>query len=1074
MCTRPLKIWAVCLVMASGLWLTGAPVSSSAGGRLEQQAVSVSVPLLLRDVQGAGGVDRNDDPVTSGVPLPQAAGITDPAALRILDPDGQAIPAQFTVLARWGGAPDDATKPIRWVLADFRASVAASAEVTYTLDNGDGGLADVLDPAPLAPPGITLPGEAASGRISESTNQSAGESRITLYAPRTTTAISLTETADLFLIDTGPARFRILKQGFNLFDQVWMDRDRDGQADDPLLEASDGPVISAGGNAYRAAWGPVDEAAVELMGPLHTIIRVRGRHANAAGQPLLAYTARLHFYAGQSSVRVFYGVWNDRPLVNDGSGQPEIKAFGSPNSIQFDDLTIGMTLDVTDDLTYILDDWSGALTGPAAEAVLYQDSSGGPQWNHPSIATETTFRGYAAQANGITLHGSCDESAAAANCRALGWAGLAATDGGLMVGIRHFWQNYPDRLRAGADGRVLVQPFPAEYAASYELRVGERKTHELLFYFHTGASAETVAGQMRRLTTPLRAWAPAAWYADSGALGDLVPYDPAAFAAYEGYNDAAIDYPAMNFDILHEGVGPSNWLYLPRPEQWGWRNFGDTVAEDEMSSNWPPLFHNGQYDHPYYFLTQGIRTLDAPPAADGLARWQHWWSLAEASARHQADIDTVHGYCTGIAADLMSDPLCLDATQGPPYGVGWAWGARLTNQWHSDPSTDIHRHALLDYWSGGIRGLTWYYYLTGEGEARDGWLEIAENARWRLENSPCDPDCGPGYSHNNPVDNDARGPAYALEIMADAYAATGDAAYLAQARDVISDSLPGKLFFGQPGFAGDFNKAPAGASLRIPFTALMVKSGGYYLETLAASGLSDPTAVTWLHDYGALLASAWEPGAADPLCITVGENGGCTMDSGDIDSLLFVDGLTAALQQGNPTPPERAAWEAIAAEAWRIGSEHPWGSYAPATFMSAKSQVLYGVSGQPFMRYALAQRSAAESALSALAVSSHGRDLSLTWPDEGLFTAYQVWRHSAPYFTAGSPPATLIADDQSLECTSNGGTVTCKDLAALGSPFINYFYVVRGHTTLGVWVESGEKGAFNFGLAPGTGLPGSR
>jgi hypothetical protein len=919
--------------------------------------LALNVPLRVRDDQGASGVDRVGDPVTSGVPLPLAADITDATTLRVLGLDGQPIPAQLAVLARWGAAPDDATRPIKWVLADFQADVTANGEVTYTLDAGGGGLAGVLNPAPLVPAGYQF--SVSSHQFSVFSHQ------FSVSSPQL--PISITETLTDFLIDTGPARFRIRKQGVNLFDQVWVDRDGDGEADDPLLLSSEGPTITVGTETYRAALGPVDEAAIELAGPLHTIIRVAGRHANAAAETLLAYTARLHFYAGQSSVRVFYGVWNDWPLVNDGLGQPDIKEFGSPNTVVFDDLTVGMRLDVTGAGEYLVDWWNGRLGDPSdlakpegpGEVILYQDSSGGSQWHHEAISAETTFRGYTAEADGVTLHGPCDESADPADCRAQGWLGIADTGSpipsGVAVGVRHFWQNYPKRLAASADGRLEVGLFPGQYAALFELRVGERKTHELLFYFHAGADVETVTAQMQRLQSPLRAWAPAAWYADSGALGPLEPFDATAFAAYEGYNDAAIIYPAINFAVLHEGVSPTWALYLPRAEQWGWRNFGDTTAEDEGSSDWPPIFHNGQYDHPYYFTVQALRTLDALPGPDDLPRWRHWWDLAEASARHQADVDIVHGYCTGLPADLMSEPLCLDATQGPPYGIGWAWGSRLTNQWHADPSPHIHRYGLLDYWSGGIRGLTWYYYLTGEAEARDGWLAMAENARWRLANSPCDPSCGPGYSDNDPVDGDARGPAYGLEIMADAYAATGDPVYRTWAADVLSDSHPSRLFFGQPGFTVDFNLAPSGSTLRVPFAAMLVKSGGYYASALASFGISDPALVSWLHEYGRLLASAWRLGTTRPLCATLGENGGCAMDEGEILSLLVADGLAAALEWGQPTEAERAAWEAVAGEAWQLGSEHPWGNYAPATFMTAKSQVLYGISGHWWMQYARAR-----------------------------------------------------------------------------------------------------------------------
>ena len=258
------------------------------------------------------------------------------------------------------------------------------------------------------------------------------------------------------------------------------------------------------------------------------MVRIRGRHANLSGEHLLAYTARLHFYAGAGAVRVFYGVWNDRPLVNNGLGQPDIIAFGSPNTIVFDDLSLNLTLAASAPLTYTLDQWQGPLN---TTATLYQDSSGGPQWNHPGLAGQTTFRGYTAAANGSTLHGPCSEGAVSADCRALGWAGLAAGNGGLTVGVHQFWQNYPKSLHVAQNGQVQAALFPSQAAMPFELRVGKRKTHEILFQFWGGEPAAPpsfVPGD----TSPLLAWAPARWYADSGALLHLEPFDPAHFGAY--------------------------------------------------------------------------------------------------------------------------------------------------------------------------------------------------------------------------------------------------------------------------------------------------------------------------------------------------------------------------------------------------------------------------------------------------------------------------------------------------------------------------------------------------------------
>jgi hypothetical protein len=98
-----------------------------------------SADLVQLNVTDSTGIVRVNEPVTSGIPLPRALNLTDTAGLRLVDGLGVAVPAQFTVTARWGGTPADTTKPIKWLLLDFQVShLAANANATYILqDSGE-------------------------------------------------------------------------------------------------------------------------------------------------------------------------------------------------------------------------------------------------------------------------------------------------------------------------------------------------------------------------------------------------------------------------------------------------------------------------------------------------------------------------------------------------------------------------------------------------------------------------------------------------------------------------------------------------------------------------------------------------------------------------------------------------------------------------------------------------------------------------------------------------------------------------------------------------------------------------
>jgi uncharacterized protein (TIGR03437 family) len=69
-------------------------------------------------------------PVTIGAPLPEAADLHDVGQLGVLDAKGAPVPAQMRVLARWRGAATDATKPIKWVLVDFKPASAGIHTLT--------------------------------------------------------------------------------------------------------------------------------------------------------------------------------------------------------------------------------------------------------------------------------------------------------------------------------------------------------------------------------------------------------------------------------------------------------------------------------------------------------------------------------------------------------------------------------------------------------------------------------------------------------------------------------------------------------------------------------------------------------------------------------------------------------------------------------------------------------------------------------------------------------------------------------------------------------------------------------
>lgn len=872
----------------------------------------LNIPLTIKNEVG---VEYQNPIVTSGIPFPQSAKIKKTKVLCVVDAQNNIQPAQFKTLSRWNGKPKNQHKAIQWVLVDFiAASVPVDAQQKYYVQNcGD----------------------------NHTPNQ----------------PITVERTAEQIDIITGPAHFVIDPQQFDLFHQVYMDVDGDGQADDALLNtttADGSTLLDPNGTTYTAQQGSIESVSFERTGPIHTILKVKGWHQDATGDKLLAYTARLHFYAGQSYVTVQYGVWNDG-LIYNVNGQPDIKEFGSPNTKLFSDLTLQTRLHDTTDLQFSVggttqDSWHDALTSKAS---LYQDSSGGPQWNHePDNNTVNTFRGFKVQGNDATLHDACNDQSESVDCRALGWIDLTSAAGGVSVGVRDFWQNYPKGLEVANDGTLAIQLFPEQYSADFELRVGEQKTHQVLYYFHApDLTTEQLRQQMLTLHEPLQAWASAKWYLlKSKTFHQSVPYNKKAFGSFEGYNDAALWYEDANLFLLEDGIYGTGWTYGDRPESLGWRNFGDRIAEDEASPETYPIFTNLQYDHTWFFLYQAVRTLQAGKNRAGL-----WWELAEPTAYQQADIDTIHSRCSSVSTVKKSD--CMDPAV--PYIIGWAMGGRLTNQWHAWSVPDIHRNALIDSWAGGMHGLLYYYYLTGDGVIRDAWQEYADNTLWRVNNTPCNQnpadDCGPGYASTNPNITDSswgRGGAYNIEILLDAYNATGKKKYLKGAKKVVQAVDPSGVWFMDPDFKLDSTAEATGETLSPWTMAMLMKSLGYYLDNYKQHfGKVDPTAQDVLLQYASLAGRLWQLDQAEPTQYLVYETGAYAPETANPMDMAMADGLIWALDYDDGRL-DRARVAAVADAAYFAGS-HPWGSYATDTFLTTKTHVTMGVNGWRYLKYAL-------------------------------------------------------------------------------------------------------------------------
>ncbi|MBI1850404.1 MAG: DNRLRE domain-containing protein [Planctomycetes bacterium] len=610
-----------------------------------------SIGLTVRET---AGVARRQEPVTTGVPIPLDAGVRGTDSLRVVAGDGREVSAQFRVLSRWYAAADDASAPIRWVLVDFQASLAANGEASFELRDD-------------APPGA-------------------------IEHP-----IDITESPEFIDISTSIATFRITRGTMNLFDGVAIDTDSDGMLDDIVVaNGGDGGivVVREDGSRYVSSQdGAPSSVSIEERGPIRTVVRVDGRlhtqtqnGAYAGALDYLEYTARYHFYRGRSDVRLQLTLRNPDKVKSGDAHQGGSDVFHS-----FEELSLRLPARLGSS-TRFETVGDGAISGAldaADRVLLYQDSSGGPNWGPASDGSpywSTTFQGYR-----VTRGSAPQPPILDAGLRALGLGDVSDDRAGVAVSVRDFWQEFPKGIALGGSGAVDVQLYPGSWATSHRFRGGLQKTHDVLFQFHPGTAVDAdVESVARAFQSPLHALASPQAYRDSKALGPISTPDPNAFRTYEESMSGILDYagrsPLAQGDLYRE---------IDDKDEYGWLNWGDHYREGEKNLRY---WGNNEFDFSWILLLGWLRT----PGHD-----DRFFELGRAAARHLVDVDLYH-----TDLDLF-------------------WANRGMRKHDASGVTDHSRDPNLShFW---VDGLVLYYWLTGDESARDGMHELQSWMRAREE-----------------------------------------------------------------------------------------------------------------------------------------------------------------------------------------------------------------------------------------------------------------------------------------------------------------------------------------------------
>jgi hypothetical protein len=630
------------------------------------------------------------------VPFPKGL-LTDPEAVCLRDPDGRLVPLQRLPLARWSDGS------VKWLLLDFLVPGTSEGSAVWSLD------------------------------------------LITSASQPEIAALRVTELANAIAIDTGAASFQVGRAALQPFSSVKVN-----EAD--LLDASRTRVVLTDANGKQAI-GKVERVTLESRGPLHATVHLEGRFP---GRVRMRFVARLGFYAGTGLVRLALTVHNPNRARHAGG----LWDLGDPGSMLFRDLTLELGLTEVERLT-----WTAAVgqtprvTRPAGWE-LYQDSSGGDNWNSRNHVNREgrvpcSFRGYRLRtAEGEEL-----------GRRASPVMSLHGPRGALTVGVPEFWQQFPKALEA-KDGLLRVRLLPGQWADLHELQGGEQKTHVVWLAFGPEGGSPSDLDWVHQ---PARAQVPPEWCAASHALPHFLPVLDGARTPLD--------------ELLAEAVTGANSHFARREiiDEYGWRHYGDLYADHEAAyykGSAPIVSHyNNQYDVVYGAILQYLRTGEI-----------RWFDLFDPLARHVVDVDVYHttkdraAYNGGLFwhTDHYRDAATAshraysraNQSEGQPYGGG--------------PCNE-HNYTT---------GLLHYYYLTGDPGARAAVLSLANWAAQMDDGRHTVfglVDDGPTGTASRTLQEHYHGPGRgcgnSVNALLDAWLLTGGRPYLNKAEALIRRSV---------------------------------------------------------------------------------------------------------------------------------------------------------------------------------------------------------------------------------------------------------------------------------------------
>lgn len=310
-----------------------------------------------------------------------------------------------------------------------------------------------------------------------------------------------TQDGDRIRVDTGRLRCVLRPGGANLFDSLVRQA---GAALGPatLVALTDSQADAEESGTVRTRYlSQISATRIESVGPARAVIKVEGQHVAADGRGVQPFVLRLYFFRHSDALRIVHSFVNtvdERQEAIRGIGlrfsvpmqgplQERYVRFVSHEGGVFAEAVRGLTGLRRDPGKAVRDAQMGGRQLPEISARVEKNLRYIPAFGNYSLLQ--------AHPDGFSISKRTAPGAgwirAATGTRAAGVAYLGTPAGGVVAGVRNFWQSYPGQLDIeGANGEQaqLTLWLWAPRAGAMDLR-----------FYHDGLGQTDYASQLEGL-----------------------------------------------------------------------------------------------------------------------------------------------------------------------------------------------------------------------------------------------------------------------------------------------------------------------------------------------------------------------------------------------------------------------------------------------------------------------------------------------------------------------------------------------------------------------------------------------